>query len=298
MTKEKKKNSEAKQKLRYTTILHEARMRLGLTMEEYAVCDLIHHLQSNPKNTTLWCYASKEYIAETLGISRATVFRILNRLIDEKLIERHMETKQLRTTAKWFETAIEYKPKTDIQSQNETDSLNLILTQPHTETPDHLNTRLYNNRDNNKNNSFPSPLPSSRKKERKRDKHINLKEKGNKELFEKLRSGIYREDLFLIYDNLVNIKTTEELAEDLAYKAIKSVLMNNETFLRDKFNVTYNRFPFQATATTIKKKFSYKRLPHGSDPDLHRNFFVAAICNTVAETLVDMLQSKEKTSPH
>jgi Mn-dependent DtxR family transcriptional regulator len=293
MTKEKNKNSEAKQKLRYTTILHEARMKLGLTMEEYAVCDLIHHLQSNPKNTTLWCYASKEYIAETLGISRATVFRILNRLIDEKLIERHMETKQLRTTAKWFEIAIEYQPKTDIPSQYETDSLNLILTQSHTETPDRLNMRLNNNIDNNKDNPFPSPLPSSRKKGRRGNKHLNSKEKEDKELFEKLRSGIYREDLFLIYDNLVNIKTTEELAEDLAYKAIKSVLMNNETFLRNKFNVTYNKFPFQKTTASIRKKFPYKKLPNGSDQDSRRNFFIAAICNTVAETLVDILEKKE-----
>jgi hypothetical protein len=65
-------------------------------------------------------------------------------------------------------------------------------------------------------NTFPSPLPSSHKKKQKRDKHPNSegrkdKGKADKELFEKLRSGIYREDLFSIYDNLMNIKTTEEL---------------------------------------------------------------------------------------
>jgi hypothetical protein len=145
---------------------------------------------------------------------------------------------------------------------------------------------------------FPSPLPSSHKKKQKRDKHHNSegrkdKGKADKELFEKLRSGIYREDLFSIYDNLINIKTTEELTEDLAYKAIKSMLINNETFLRDKFNVTYNKFPFQETTVSIRKKFPYKKLPNGSDPDSRRNFFVAAICNTVAETLVDILEKKE-----
>jgi Transcriptional regulator len=143
------RGNEGKPKLRYTTILHDVRMKLGITMEEYAVCDLIHNLQSNPRNTTLWCYASKEYIAETLGLSRATVFRILNRVIEEGLIERHADTKQLRTTPKWFETVI--------PSQVETDSLKLRPAPSQVETPNRLKLRLNNKIDNY--NYINTPFP-------------------------------------------------------------------------------------------------------------------------------------------
>ena len=52
-------------RINYTTINHEARARLGLTINEYCVYDLIHNLASNPKNIQMgWCYAKKETIAD------------------------------------------------------------------------------------------------------------------------------------------------------------------------------------------------------------------------------------------
>jgi hypothetical protein len=92
---------------KYTTILHEVRTKLGLTMNEYAVADLVHKLSTNPKGSIQgWCYASKPYIGKVLGLSEQSIHSILRSLLGAGLIEKHPETKHLRATEKWFNAAV------------------------------------------------------------------------------------------------------------------------------------------------------------------------------------------------
>ena len=87
----------------FTTILHDKRKELELNLMEYCVADTIYNLSSNPKSPVQgWCYASKDTLAEILDTTRQTVFTIVNKLIGKGLVERHSETKYLRTTEKWF----------------------------------------------------------------------------------------------------------------------------------------------------------------------------------------------------
>lgn len=87
----------------YTVIDHDARKSLGISFTEFAVADEIYHLSNNE---TGWCYKTKENIAERFGISRRSVHSAINALIEAGLVERHSETKHLRTTQKWYETVI------------------------------------------------------------------------------------------------------------------------------------------------------------------------------------------------
>lgn len=90
--------------LKYTTILHGPRNRLGLTCNEYCVADTIHCLASNPGNKACgWCYASKQTIGNVLGLSKQTVHSIIKKLISDGLIEKHGESKNLlKATSKWY----------------------------------------------------------------------------------------------------------------------------------------------------------------------------------------------------
>ncbi|NEM96185.1 helix-turn-helix domain-containing protein [Pontibacter burrus] len=91
-------------KIAYTTILHEPRKKLGLTLNEYSVAASIYHLSNNPKAPVKgWCSASKEQLANFIGISRRTVCTILNTLLGKGLIERQEETSFLRSSSKWYD---------------------------------------------------------------------------------------------------------------------------------------------------------------------------------------------------
>lgn len=91
-------------KLGYTTILHGPRKALGLSQNEYSVAALVYHLSNNPRSQVKgWCYASKEQLAAFLDISRRTIHRIVQTLVEKGLVEKQEETCFLRTTSKWYD---------------------------------------------------------------------------------------------------------------------------------------------------------------------------------------------------
>lgn len=101
------------QKIRYTTINHEAREKLGLTMVEYAVADYIYNLSNNPKSKIPgWCYASKESLGKTLGITKRGINKIIAKLVSKGLVETKKEKlnkslgNHLRITIDWYNTVI------------------------------------------------------------------------------------------------------------------------------------------------------------------------------------------------
>ena len=73
----------------YTTIIHRTRIKFGLTVNEYCVADSIYKL-SHSKG---WCYASKEYLGKTLGLSKQSIHTILNTLLKKGFVEKEEETK-------------------------------------------------------------------------------------------------------------------------------------------------------------------------------------------------------------
>ncbi len=103
-----KEKTSSEGELTYTTILHRARKKLGISMNDYAVADIIFKMGGMTKSRGRggWVYASKKNIADNLRLSRATIFRSLNTLEEKGLIERNKETSEVRTTKKWEDTAV------------------------------------------------------------------------------------------------------------------------------------------------------------------------------------------------
>lgn len=111
-----------KEKLNYSIINHHAREDLGISINTYFVADSIYQLSHNPNSQIYgWCYASKDFIAEFLSITRMTVFRSINELIEKGLVIKNDDQPNLlQTTALWYEKVI-------INKQNVTDSNKMLL---------------------------------------------------------------------------------------------------------------------------------------------------------------------------
>ncbi len=131
--------------LNYTVINHTARIKFDLSMNEYAVADLIYHLSGHPDSAySGWCYASKNTMEDMLGIAKRNILKIIERLTEKKLIEKHPITKHLKTTKRWYNNVImktgdESSPAVtkDHQAGDE--------TSPKVVTKDHrYYTRIYN----------------------------------------------------------------------------------------------------------------------------------------------------------
>lgn len=98
-------------KVTFTFMPHECRKRLKLDLYEFTVFDTVCQLSKRANKAGGWCYASKQWIADLLDISRPTVHRIINKGLKEGLLERHPETRNLRTTLKWFQHVQAHKEK-------------------------------------------------------------------------------------------------------------------------------------------------------------------------------------------
>lgn len=92
--------------LNYTVINHNARKRLGLNLNEYCLADLIHNLSNNGKSLNGYCYASKQYMADELGLTKKWVITLIGNLIDKEIVVKHPVTKHLKTTEKWNSVCI------------------------------------------------------------------------------------------------------------------------------------------------------------------------------------------------
>lgn len=93
--------------MRYTTILHDARVSLGLSLNEYCIADCIHRFASNPDSKVPgWCYASKQYMAGELGLTKEWVIKTISRLEEKGLLEKSEDGRLLRMTKKWFVAVI------------------------------------------------------------------------------------------------------------------------------------------------------------------------------------------------
>jgi hypothetical protein len=90
----------------YTVINHDARVSFDISITEYCIFDLIHHLATHPKNNKNgWCYAKKETIASYFALNRATVFRAIKKGLAQGLLEKHpKQPALLRATRSWYTT--------------------------------------------------------------------------------------------------------------------------------------------------------------------------------------------------
>lgn len=88
--------------LSYTTIQHAYRKAHDLSMNEYALCDMIYHLSTKPNSSVPgWCYMSKTCMGKEIGCTKQGILNMINRLISGGFIIKNEETKYLKTSEKW-----------------------------------------------------------------------------------------------------------------------------------------------------------------------------------------------------
>lgn len=146
--------------LPYTTIRHQARKELNISLEEYCVADCIYNLSNSPESKIRgWCYSSKSYIAKFIQIGERTVFRCIDTLIKKGIIEKDEETKYLRTTKTWYTTAIiAEKPTYDKVAEGMPDRQTDLCQ---TGSPTYDKVADNNNKDNKIDNNIILAEPSS-----------------------------------------------------------------------------------------------------------------------------------------
>ena len=110
----------------YSLVLHDIRIKLNLSLNDYCVADSIYHLSANPHNKMQgWCYMGRENMAKMLGLTKDGINKIIKKLVHEGLVERPTpnDTSNLvRTTEKWYDEVVTrrmrlntiYKTKTKI----------------------------------------------------------------------------------------------------------------------------------------------------------------------------------------
>lgn len=108
---------------RYTNIQHGPRLEIGVTPNEYCVLDLYYQTQASPRySVDGWSENTYEQIGLALGISKGTVYKMVDRFVSAQLMEVNpANPKQKKTTEKWYLAAYEREPKVSLG--NETRSI-------------------------------------------------------------------------------------------------------------------------------------------------------------------------------
>jgi len=98
----------------YCVLYHPVRKKLDLSIAEYVIIDGIDKLSRRPDHP--WCTQSKEAMADFVEVSRATVFRAIEKGLKKDLIEKN-ERGDLRPSSKWIEAVSLYKERVGAKSQ-------------------------------------------------------------------------------------------------------------------------------------------------------------------------------------
>lgn len=96
---------------RYTLVLHSARKELGISVLEYCLADAVHKLSGSRSPIPGWCFASKDQLGASLGVTRQSVHNMINKLKAKNLVEVQPETGYLRSTDQWRDTVEILKTK-------------------------------------------------------------------------------------------------------------------------------------------------------------------------------------------
>lgn len=87
----------------FTPIYEIARQQLKLTRDEYALCAYVQFWSTDPDNKLPgWCDEHKKNIAAWIGITRAGLYKMVERLVGEDLLQADEKTGFLRVTKAWL----------------------------------------------------------------------------------------------------------------------------------------------------------------------------------------------------
>jgi len=254
---------------KYTVIMHEVRLSLGLSMTEYCIADTIYKLSTGPKSKVPgWCYASKRTLAEIIGLSEKAIYTILNKLETNKIIERHHKTKNLKTTQKWYDNVvINTNQRLDNQTTVGITKGNKNTNQTTVDDTNQTTVPIYV--DNNKldNNKDISSAEGSSDDEESKKIELEIGKKGNRKKFKELpKEGIGRTiinnliapllDIFYLGTDKKYVPFSIPAHKDIALEIIDLIGINKSLELANFAidNAGTNFFPMVATIPAMKVK--------------------------------------------
>lgn len=125
--------------LRFTHIYEIARQRMGLSRDEYALCNYIATWASHPKSTRAgWCDRTFQQKADFIGITKRGVIKMQQRLAAIDLIETDPLTSYTRTTVAWFDAVIAAK-NAEHDEQSSPKRVNKVYPPDEQSSPDQMN---------------------------------------------------------------------------------------------------------------------------------------------------------------
>lgn len=87
-----------------TNIVEETRRMFGITRDEYALCAYVQFRIADPRNKKPgWCCDTKENIAEFIGITRAGLYKMIDKMERFELLEVDSVTSFVRVTENWMD---------------------------------------------------------------------------------------------------------------------------------------------------------------------------------------------------
>lgn len=142
-------------------------------------------------------------------------------------------------------------------------------------------------------NSNDPPLSPLRRGKGVKEKNKFNSNEEYKKLYDDLREGVYREELFQCYDNLSDLgKPTEWLVGELVDRAVDNLLQYRERTLRK------NKNPITSDNALSLKTSALKHIPIGevdkiSNKARKRDFLVGVVASAAARTVAELITPKD-----
>jgi len=91
--------------IKHTTTINEiCRHDLGISRDEYALCQYAHYRAADPRQKKAgWCCDRKEDVADFIGITRPGIYKMLDKVSSLLLIEVDASTGYFRSTARFID---------------------------------------------------------------------------------------------------------------------------------------------------------------------------------------------------
>jgi hypothetical protein len=113
-------------KKNFTSINEPARRYLKISRDEYGLCAYVQYRSADPRQKIRgWCCDSKAEVADWVGITRAGIYKMIDRLSAQNLIEADAKG-NLSVTAHWVDIDNECKLSLQKDSDDKKQSVNLV----------------------------------------------------------------------------------------------------------------------------------------------------------------------------
>jgi hypothetical protein len=145
--------------LGFTHIYENVRTKMGISRDEYALCNYVQTWSCYPDNERPgWCDRTQKQIADWIGITDRGVRKMIARMEEIGLLKKDLSNANLKITKRWFEAVTEAK----VAEQSSSDMRNKVPTDAEQSSSDMRNKVPTHNKYNSKYNKQGSKTPGEK----------------------------------------------------------------------------------------------------------------------------------------